>query len=306
MKKKILSIVFLVLILISSMAMTSCGKNKVKIYLGNSKEDVKSDTLLNIGETAKITQSKEKIKNSELTFNQNNKYKDFYFVFDGNNIENISMTSNNKTILYENYSYPTSRVHYFEVYLGTTKKYKNTDKFHYYFSEAWDNGEFDNIRDVYFDGDDYYTFTADHDDRPSIGYVGATGVDDRKSPNGKYFAMYLDEEIYAPYPVVTLELFKTKMPDIQQFSTKNLIRLGKTVTSNSNKPEDQNFLWRYELLFYNSRQNALKNKDTFDYSDLKGETLDISVNYKNKETEKYKVRLSFDNKGNVIAKLSAK
>lgn len=82
------------------------------------------------------------------------------------------------------------------------------------------------------------------------------------------------------------------------------IILGESVETNQNVTQDS-FIYRYEKLFYNSQQSALKSKDSFDYSDLNGETIDITVNYNDNSKETYKLNISFDENGNIKAELSA-
>lgn len=77
---------------------------------------------------------------------------------------------------------------------------------------------------------------------------------------------------------------------------------GESVKTNDNVTQDS-YIYRYEKLFYNSQQSSIKSKDDFDYSDLKGETVEITVYYNNNSKEEYSLDISFDSEGNIIANI---
>ena len=117
---------------------------------------------------------------------------------------------------------------------------------------------------------------------------------------------YLDEKQKINEPVVVVEILKGAAdPNFKkELSDKpdDAIILEKSVETNKNVTQDS-FIYRYEKLFYNSQQSALKSKDSFDYSDLNGETIDITVNYNDNSKENYKLNISFDENGNIEIRL---
>ena len=80
-----------------------------------------------------------------------------------------------------------------------------------------------------------------------------------------------------------------------------LVLLPELITVEGNK---DSFLYRYETLFYKSREAALATKDSFTYEDLMGDELTITVTYHDGTQQKYLVMISFDSQGNLLCQLT--
>lgn len=305
-KKFCLDLLLVCLTLIASFS--GCTNKGISFYIGTS-ETAENNISLELGKTVTVEQSKEKIENSELVFNRNEEdsFDNMYLCFKGNSIKSVVAKSENKTILYDNYNKVTRLVDVFDFYYPVDKsKLDESFKPEINFEFKWDGGEFDEIRNVYFDGMTYNEITRTRSD-PSKIVAGADVYlwkeDNLKDCNEFY---YLDEKKKINEPVVVAEImkgaadpnFKKELAD----KPDDAIILEKSVETNQNVTQDS-FIYRYEKLFYNSQQSALKSKDSFDYSDLKGETIDITVNYNDNSKETFKLNISFDEKGNIEIRL---
>ncbi len=309
MNKK-LCLVLLVIFITVITSFSGCTNKEISFYLGTSKT-AENNTKLDPGKTVTVEQSKEKIENSKLVFNKNKdkNFDNMYLCFKGNSIKSVVAKSKNKTILYDNYNKVTRLVDVFDFYYPVDKsKLDDSFKPEINFEFKWDGGEFDEIRNVYFDGMTYNEITRTRSD-PSKIIAGAEvylwNEGNLKDCNEFY---YLDEKQKIDEPVVVVEImkgatdpnFKKELAD----KSDDAIILKESVETNQNVTQDS-FIYRYEKLFYNSQQSALKSKNSFDYSDLKGETVDLIVNYNDNSKETYKFNISFDNNGNINAELSA-
>lgn len=305
-KKFCLDLLLVCLTLIASFS--GCTNKGISFYIGTS-ETAENNISLELGKTVTVEQSKEKIENSELVFNRNEEdsFDNMYLCFKGNSIKSVVAKSENKTILYDNYNKVTRLVDVFDFYYPVDKsKLDESFKPEINFEFKWDGGEFDEIRNVYFDGMTYNEITRTRSD-PSKIIAGADvylwNEDNLKDCDEFY---YLDEKQKIDEPVVVVEILKGAAdPNFKkELSDKpdDAIILGESVETNKNVTQDS-FIYRYEKLFYNSQQSALKSKDSFDYSDLKGETIDITVNYNDNSKETYKLNISFDENGNIEIRL---
>lgn len=290
---------------------SGCTNKEISFYLGIS-ETAENNTKLEPDKTVTVEQSKEKIENSKLVFNKNEDktLDNMYLCFKGNSIKSVVAKSENKTILYDNYDKVTRLVDTFDFYYPVDKsKLDDSFKPEINFEFKWDGGEFDEIRNVYFDGMTYNEITRTRND-PSKIIAGADVYlwkeDNLKDCNEFY---YLDEKQKINEPVVVVEILKGAADpnfkkELAADNPDEAIILGESVETNQNVTQDS-FIYRYEKLFYNSQQSALKSKDNFDYSDLNGETIDITVNYNDNSKGNYKLNISFDENGNINAELSA-
>lgn len=305
-KKFCLDLLLVCLTLIASFS--GCTNKGISFYIGTS-ETAENNISLELGKTVTVEQSKEKIENSELVFNRNEEdsFDNMYLCFKGNSIKSVVAKSENKTILYDNYNKVTRLVDVFDFYYPVDKsKLDESFKPEINFEFKWDGGEFDEIRNVYFDGMTYNEITRTRSD-PSKIIAGADvylwNEDNLKDCDEFY---YLDEKQKIDEPVVVVEILKgAANPNFKKELSDNpddVIILGESVETNQNVTQDS-FIYRYEKLFYNSQQEALKSKDSFDYSDIKGETIDITVNYNDNTNETYKLNISFDENGNIEIRL---
>ena len=307
MNKK-LCLVLLVFCLTVITSFSGCTNKEISFYLGTS-ETAENNTKLELGKTVTVEQSKEKIENSKLVFNKNEEdnFDNMYLCFKGNGIKSVVAKSDNKTILYNNYDKVTRLVDTFDFYYPVDKsKLDESFKPEINFEFKWDGGEFDEIRNVYFDGMTYNEITRPRSD-PSKIIAGADvylwNEDNLKDCDEFY---YLDEKQKIEEPVVVVQILKgAANPNFKKELSDNpddVIILGESVETNQNVTQDS-FIYRYEKLFYNSQQEALKSKDSFDYSDIKGETINITVNYNDNTNETYKLNISFDENGNIEIRL---
>lgn len=307
MNKK-LCLVLLVFCLTVITSFSGCTNKEISFYLGTS-ETAENNTKLELGKTVTVEQSKEKIENSKLVFNKNEEdnFDNMYLCFKGNGIKSVVAKSDNKTILYNNYDKVTRLVDTFDFYYPVDKsKLDESFKPEINFEFKWDGGEFDEIRNVYFDGMTYNEITRTRSD-PSKIIAGADvylwNEDNLKDCDEFY---YLDEKQKIDEPVVVVQILKgAANPNFKKELSDNpddVIILGESVETNQNVTQDS-FIYRYEKLFYNSQQEALKSKDSFDYSDIKGETINITVNYNDNTNETYKLNISFDENGNIEIRL---
>lgn len=309
MNKK-LCLVLLVIFITVITSFSGCTNKEISFYFGTS-ETAENNTILEPGKTVTVEQSKEKIENSRLVFNKNEEdnFDNMYLCFKGDGIKSVVAKSENKTILYDNYDKVTRLVDNFDFYYPVDEsKLDDSFKPEINFEFKWDGGEFDEIRNVYFDGMTYNEITRTRSDSSKI-IAGAEvylwNEGNLKDCNEFY---YLDEKQKIDEPVVVVEImkgatdpnFKKELAD----KSDDAIILKESVETNQNVTQDS-FIYRYEKLFYNSQQSALKSKNSFDYSDLKGETVDLIVNYNDNSKETYKLNISFDNNGNINAELSA-
>ena len=300
----------LVIFIIAITSFSGCANKEISFYIGTS-ETAENNTKLELDKTVTVEQSKEKIENSKLVFNKNEDktFDNMYLCFKGSSIKSVVAKSENKTILYDNYDKVTRLVDTFDFYYPVDKsKLDDSFKPEINFEFKWDGGEFDEIRNVYFDGMTYNEITRTMND-PSKIIAGADvylwNEDNLKDCDEFY---YLDEKKKINKPVVVVEImkgaadpnFKKELAD----KPDDAIILGESVETNQNVTQDS-FIYRYEKLFCNSQQETLKSKDSFDYSDLNGETIDITVNYNDNSKETYKLNISFDENGNINAELSA-
>lgn len=309
MNKK-LCIVLLMISVTVIASFSGCGGNEISFYFGTS-QTAENNKILETDKTVTIEQNKEKIKNSELVFNRNEEdtFDNMYLCFKGNNIESVVAKSENMTILYDNYNTVTRCVDAFDFYYSVDKsKLDESFKPEVNFEFKWDGGDFDEIRNVYFDGMTYNEITRTRSDKSkevASANVYLWNEDNLKDCNEFY---YLDEKQKINEPVVVVEILKRAAdPDFnKELASKpdDAIILGNSVETNKNVTRDS-FIYRYEKLFYNSQQTAIKDKNSFGYSDLKGETIDITVNYNDSSKDTYKLNISFDENGNINAELSA-
>lgn len=309
MNKKLCLTLLLVFVTVIA-SFSGCTNKEISFYLGTS-ETAENNTKLESDKTVTVEQNKEKIENSGLVFNKNKdkNVDNMYLCFKGNGIKSVVAKSENKTILYDKYNKVTRLVDVFDFYYPVDKsKLDESFKPEINFEFKWDGGEFDEIRNVYFDGMTYNEITRTRSD-PSKIIAGAEvylwNEGNLKDCNEFY---YLDEKQKIDEPVVVVEIMKGATdPNFKKELTDksdDAIILKESVETNQYVTQDS-FIYRYEKLFYNSQQSALKSKNSFDYSDLKGETVDLIVNYNDNSKETYKLNISFDNNGNINAELSA-
>lgn len=303
-KKSCISLSVIILGIVTVCA--GCGSNSVNFYMGISKD---SGTQLVTKSKVTILQNKEKIVDSKLKFNKNSEddYDTVYLSFKGNNIKNVTAESENKTILYGDYTTAVNCVDIFHFYYKADDSINYDSNCQFITESKWDNGNFDDIKNVYFNGESLYDMSRTRLDPDSKSMSVSAVYFDEDNLKDENPLVYLNEEKIVNTPVVYVSLIPdaTNVDKEDKFSTDagEPIVLGTAVTSNVNNNNDS-FIYRYEKLFYNSQQTSLKCKNSFEYSDLKGETIKVTVNYNDDSKQYYKIVISFDKNGNIVAELN--
>lgn len=296
-----------------------CETGSVKIYIGNSE---KAGTQLVQGENVHIAQTKESIKENNLFFskNSNNEYDNLYFNFEGGNIKSVDVTSSNHSVLYEHipdrYTYCVEEfpiAFYVSLDDFDTMYYSNLGVFT--FSQDWNSGKYDDVRNVYFNGMSSEEIIEYNDSLNSDGtFINGFGSSDRETNISNYgdsnkiepFERYvmvdgICEKVNFDTGVIIYTVSKSS--DKPTDSVNLQIVNQDNTASSSDGDGTHSFLYRYELLFYKSQQKAMESKGSFNYSDLQGETIEITVKYTDKRIENYSVEITFDSNGNIIATL---
>ncbi len=316
-KKQFLSCILIIFTVIFSFA--GCGANSVKIYIGNSE---KAGTKLVQGESVRVVQTKESIEENNLFFskNSNNEYDNLYFNFEGGDIKSVDVTSSNHSVLYEHipdrYTYCVE-VFPIAFYVSLddfdTMYYSNLGEFT--FNQDWNSGKYDDVRNVYFNGMSSEEITDYNESLSSDGaFISGFGSSDRETNISNYgdsnkiepFERYvmvdgICEKVNFDTGVIIYTVSKSS--DKPTDSVNLQIVNQDNTASSSNGDGTHSFLYRYELLFYKSQQKAMESKGSFNYSDLQGETIEITVKYTDKRIENYSVEITFDSNGNIIATL---
>ncbi|MCD8026111.1 MAG: hypothetical protein LUF33_04055 [Clostridiales bacterium] len=304
-KKFYLSLI--IICLTAAACFSGCGANEISFYMGTS-ENAGENVKLELNTPRKIEQNKEKTENSELVFNANGdgEFDSIYLCFSGNNIKSVVGTSENKTILYDGYDTVSLGVDYFLFYFYPDES--EVDE--YYDAELdlesrWDKGEFDDIRNVFFNGMSIYDISRFREDADKmIATVGASlyTVDEMNTEQVSNEFYYLDRKKEVDEQIVYADIFMLTASDKEFPEDDNYIIQGESVETNTDIEQDS-FIYRYEKLFYNSQQAALESKGSFDYDDLSGETLEMTVNYRDNTSQSYKIEIAFDEEGNITAEL---
>ena len=298
MSKNVFLLTFIILLALSA---SGCGKNEIELYIGTS-TNAENNVLLKQNKDTLIKQTKEKIENSKLVFKLNGRktYDNLYICYKGNNIKNIKVGSDKKTVYYTKYNKVSRGLEYISFYYKPDKSVVKEDFDPYRDMELrWDNGQFDDIRNVYFNGMSMFDITRERkDSNKETGTVNSNLYKSGEISDIYYLEAKGDTKDTVIYTDILLSTANNKL--LPQ-NDDDIIIQNKTVKASPNVDEDF-FLYRYEKLFYNSQQKALRTKNTFDYSDIENDTVKITVNYKDKTEEKYKIKISFDKNGNIIAK----
>lgn len=320
MNKKFFAVLFLIILAVI-ISFSGCEPNSAKIFLGNSEN---KGTQLVQGKSVVIVQTKESIKNSQLVFSKNNdgEYENLYFNFEGKGLKSVDVTSSNRSVLYEHT--PDKYAYCIDVFpiaiyvdLDDFGTMYGTNMKDFVFNQNWDNGKYDDVKNVYFNGMSSEDI-EDYNDGLDADGVFISGFGDGNfetnisnysennsctiEPFERYIVVdSLCENVYFDTGVMIHNVAKTTDKKIIN-GKYNIYNPGNTASS-AEGDGTQSFLYRYELLFYKSQQNALKSKGSFDYSDLQGETIDIKITYTDNSTESYSVEITFNGSGNIMAAL---
>lgn len=293
---------FILLALIVSFS--GCNNNEITFYVGLSKNN-ENNIKFEADTPVVVEQNKEKIENSELVFykNTDGKFDNLYLNYSGDNIKNIVIKSKNKTFLYDDYKQISRPLDvltfYYEPEKSKVDEYFNPERD---LESLWDNGKFDDIKNVYLNGLSIYEinrFRKDSDKQ--IGYANTNLYTEAELKSLDNELYYLDQKNRVENTVVytQIDLSSGYSKELVK-DEKDIIVQGETVISNTDA-EDGCFIYRYEKLFYNSQQKALQNKNSFDYSDLSGEVCYITVNYNDGSIQNFEIEIDFDSNGNIIA-----
>lgn len=317
MNKKLCPALFLIC-LTAFIALCGCEHSPAKIYLGNSE---KAGTQLVQGESVVVAQTKESIENSQLVFSKNSddEYENLYFNFEGGGIKSVDVTSSNRSVLYEHtpdkFAYCIDTFPFaLYVDLDDFGTMYSTSFGQFVFTQNWDNGEYNDVRNVYFNGmssEDIMDYNDSLGLDPDGIFIFGFGNGDYETNISNYdtiepFERYvvidsLCENVYFDTGVIIHSVGRTNNKTMTG-GEYNIYNPGNTASS-ADGDGTLSFLYRYELLFYKSQQKAMERKGSFDYSDLQGETVEIKVTYNDDSTEDYYIDISFDESGNIVAAL---
>ena len=262
--------------------------------------DFDGNTLLVENETVLIPQSKEMIEDSQLVFHPNNegKYEDIRLFYRGSNIRSVTVSGKESTVYYENLDTVTDMVDVFSFYYPVEDADEDFDA-EADFTARWNSGEFDAIRNVYFNGLNVEEINRiRRDQSKKIGYITAALTIDDRERNVVNLDHY--EKVKGSRVEVSAFLRRPNNLQGQKKASHQLTLLPEPVTVEGN---EDSFLYRYEKLFYKSRKAALATKDNFTYEDLITDELTITVTYHDGTQQDYQVTISFDKQGNLICQL---
>lgn len=291
---------------------SSCGINKANLYVGVSQK-CDENTLISEKGNANITQDKIRIEKGKLEFSKNNEknYDSLYFSFDGNNIESVSFQSENAKILDTNLNEHSYYVDSYSLYKEVTEEQlksdfsdcrsDNTENYQYdstkILKKLWDNGEFDDIKNVYFGGESsdkvfipvsrrnktyditgifpYENFSIDEKgnftepQKREANYMG------KKSEISQMFFQWdMNNHLYGE---------KVSADTYTGFDPDNVTLQPDEVTVKYNQSEYNSVRWVYEILY----NNAVKDGKTDGL--IAEDTIKITINYTFGQSESCKL-----------------
>lgn len=311
-------------VLLSAMALTctislaGCGDNSVNFYIGTS-QSCSENTLLSTDKATEYNQTKIKIKDNQLLFTKNTEknYDSLYLTFDGNNIESIDFTSENAKMLNTNITGHSYYIDSFCLYKTfTDEELKNDfadcmrdDTVDYITYDEdkilkmlWDNGHFDEIKNVYFGGensDKVFLPSSNKNKTYNISGILASanfGFNEQNKITAveESTANYMGVEKKISEPFIQWNLNTPLYNDEASQNTNNVFNKDDIVlqedtvnikyTKESN--EKNSVKWIYEMLY----NDALHNNKTSGC--VANDTIDVTVNYGFGNTQKHKIECS--------------
>lgn len=305
--KKINAIVF-VLIITLVLCFSGCGTNEFNLYIGVS-QAYEENTALSKGESVSLVQLKIKIENGQLVFQKNDSkdYDSLYLTFDGENIESVTFKSKNAKIINTNLKEHSYFVDTFALYKTVTGEELEKDFSDCYevidadgnrelnktklLKKLWDEGVFDDIKNVYFSGENSDIVFNGTSSRSFV--ITGIGVNTNFSEDEpcKITNIYnseancMGEKTELSQPFIQWDLFadnsinSANLNEPVDFGTDDVVLQGESVTVEYG--ENKSVRWVYEILY----NEAVKNNSV--QGEIGSDTVEIRVNYKNGGTEDY-------------------
>lgn len=304
-----------------------CRANNVALYIGAS-QNCNKNTLISDKENTDITQNKIRIENKSMEFAKNSEenYDSLYFSFDGSNIESVSFESENAKMLNTNLSEYSYYVDSFSLNKEVTEeqiksdfsdcKSEDYEENHQYDStkilkKLWDNGEFDDIKNVYFSGENSdRVFLTGSQKNKTYDITGIFSnenfsIDETGNFNKpqKSQANYMGEtsEISTMFYQwnLTNHLYdeKTAVGTDTGFDSDNITLQPDEVTIKYNQSEHNSVRWVYEILY----NDAFKNGKTEGL--IADDNIKINVKYTFGQSEDYKLNCKLYADGKITIKL---
>lgn len=326
MKKSYIYVLIFMMVLMC--AFSGCGANKVYLYVGVS-QNCNKNTLISEKQNTDITQGKIKIENETLEFTKNNdkNYDSVYFSFDGINIDSITFQSENAKMLNTNLSEHCYYVDSFSIYKEVTEEELKSefwdckseyDELNYQYDSTkilkklWDNGEFDDIKNVYFGGENSdsvfltgsernktYDITGIFSNENFIvdetGKVGkpqnsvANYMGQKSKISKMFFQWNMTNHFYDE---------KTETGTDTGFDSDNIILQSDDITIKYNQGEHNSVRWMYEILYNDAVKNG-KNQDL-----VAEDIIKINVKYTFGQSENYKLNCKLFANGKITFTLT--
>lgn len=304
-----------------------CSANNFELYIGES-QNCGENTLIREEQMTDITQGKIRIGNETLEFKKNNdkNYDSMYFSFDGSNIKSVSFESENAKMLNTNLSEHSYYVDSFSLYKEVTEEQLKSDfldcksndeeKNYKYDStkilkKLWDNGEFDDIKNVYFSGENsnrvFLTGSQKNKTYDITGVFSNENFNTDEAGNfvkpQKSLANYMGEtsEISTMFYQwnMTNHIYdeKTTGGFDTGFNSENITLQPDKVVISYNQSEHNSVRWVYEILY----NDAVKNGKTEDL--IAEDNIRINVKYIFGQNEDYKLNCKLYADGRMTVRL---
>lgn len=303
-----------------------CSANNFELYIGES-QNCGENTLISEEQMTDITQDKIRIENKTLEFKKNNdkNYDSMYFSFDGSNIESVSFESENAKMLNTNLSEHSYYVDSFSLYKEVTEEQlksdfsdcKSDDEESYQYDSTkilkklWDNGEFDDIKNVYFSGENSSRVFLTGSQKNKT--YDITGVFSNENFNIDEAGNFVKpQKSQANYMGKTSEIStmfyqwnmtnhlydeKTNGGTDTGFDSENITLQPDKVVISYNQSENNSVRWVYEILY----NDAVKNGKTEDL--IAEDNIRINVKYIFGQNEDYKLNCKLYADGGMTARL---
>lgn len=315
-KSKMIFAILFAMALVCSTLLYGCGDNSVKFFIGTS-QACDDNTLLSLDKATEYAQTKVTIKDDELLFtkNQDKNYESLYFTFDGNNIESIDFTSEKAKMLNTNINGHSYYVDSFCLYktvsdnelkndfadcMDENTVNSNTYDENKILKKLWDKGNFDDIKNVYFGGENsdkvFLTSSNKNKTYDISGILSSEnfGFDDQNKITAveESTANYMGEKKKISDPFIQWEMTnhlydeETSENLNAEFNVDDIVLQGDTVNIKYNSNGNNSVKWVYEMLY----NDAVNNNKTSDC--VASDTIDVAVNYSFGNTQKYKINCS--------------
>lgn len=303
-----------------------CSANNFELYIGES-QNCGENTLISEEQMTDITQDKIRIENKTLEFKKNNdkNYDSMYFSFDGSNIESVSFESENAKMLNTNLSEHSYYVDSFSLYKEVTEEQlksdfsdcKSDDEESYQYDSTkilkklWDNGEFDDIKNVYFSGEnsDRVFLTGSQKNKTyditgifsnenfNIDEAGNFGKPQKSQANYMGETSEISTMFYQWNMTNHLYDEKTAVGTDTGFDSDNITLQSDEVTINYNQSEYNSVRWVYEILC----NDAVKSGKTEGL--IAEDNIKINVKYTFGQSKDYKLNCKLYADGKITVKL---